>query len=96
MTEALTANITPIQWIDNRLKVVTSQILDDGKEAKWALVHHGIKEMCFLCGRRGLTYNQFLALRKDVIIGIEVFEPLAKTYIELEEKSNVRTSKKYH
>lgn len=79
-------DIKPIEWIDEKVKVITRQILDDGKEKKWDHVHQGLKEICYLCSKRGLTYNQFIALRKDIIEGIEKFEPFAKSYIEMAER----------
>jgi len=76
-----------IDYTDDKLKEVSNQILQDGKEASWPQVHQGLREFAFMCAKRGLTEVDFLNLRKDMIETIETFQPMAKTYIELEEKN---------
>ncbi|RLI49784.1 hypothetical protein DRO61_04615 [Candidatus Bathyarchaeota archaeon] len=80
------SEITPIEWTDEKVKKVTREIINDGKNREWSHVHDGLKEIAHMSGSRGLSKNQFLALRKDIIQAIEKFEPFAKSYIEIAEK----------
>ena len=82
----INTDIKPLDWIDNKVKTVTKQIMEFGKDANWPKVQEGLKEIAFLCGKRGLTRNQALVIRKDIIQAIEVFEPLAKTHIDQLER----------
>lgn len=83
----INGEIKPLDWIDKNPKEVTKQILTYAKDANWPKVQEGLKEMAHLCGSRGMTRNQALIIRKDIIQGIEIFEPFAKTYIDLEERT---------
>jgi septum formation topological specificity factor MinE len=80
------SDITPIEWVDEAVKVVIRQTLEAGKASEWPQVKQGLREIAFICSRRGISQGQFEGLRKDIIQAIEKFEPFAKSYIEIQER----------
>jgi len=80
-------DLKPTQWLDAKVKGVTSQMLADSKEALWPQVVDGMKELAHLAGKRGLTFAQFLGLRKELIQTMELYQPLARTNIEVIERN---------
>jgi hypothetical protein len=77
-----------LHLIDNKLKEITGSILKDGADANWPQCKQGLQELAYMVSRKGLTFQDFEQLRKDLIQAIEIFQPLAKTHIEQEERRN--------
>lgn len=76
-----------IALLSPKIKELSFQIMNDGSERNWKHVSEGLREMAYLCKTCGLKAGDFLEIRKELIQAIEKFEPLAKTHIELAERS---------
>ena len=78
-----------IALLSPTIKELSFQIMQEGSEANWPQVHQGLRELAFACKISGLKMGDFLDIRKELIQAIEQYQPLAKTFIEQEEKPNV-------
>ena len=86
---AVVSELKPLEWIDAGIKRITSTILDDGKNSRWPRVKEGLRALAESSKQRGLNYNQFLAIRKDIIEALEVSNPLARMHVEEAEKRQI-------
>lgn len=71
----------------NRIQEVSFQILQDGSDGEWQHVANALKELAYCCAKCGLNMTEFLKIRKELIQVIEQYKPLAKTEIELAERT---------
>ena len=83
------SEIKPLEWLDERIKHITRTILDDAKHSRWARAKEGFRALAEASSKRGLNYNQFLAIRKNIIEILEVENPVARMHIEEAEKRQI-------
>ena len=78
-----------IGLLDKKIKDLTYSALVDASNANWQLVADCFKEIAYCCARRGLTYQDFIEIRKEIILAMEKENVLAKTLIEQYEGKHV-------
>ena len=75
-----------LSLMDLKIMNLTQQSMQDAKDGRWELVAESLRELAFICKKKGLFYAEFLTLRKELILAMESFNPMAKTYLELAER----------
>lgn len=83
-------NLEVVGLLDNRIQELSFNALQEASEHNWYNVVECFRELAHICKRRCLHLSEFLAIRKELILAMESYEPLAKTHIELEEKNHVK------
>jgi len=82
-----TSTLKPSQWADDKIKQVTKQALEAGNDGAFNLVYDALKELAFMCAKRGMTLGQFKTLRNEIVEAIENVRPEAGFFIEEYEKT---------
>ena len=71
-----------------KIKKLSFEIVKEGADANWHQVKQGLRELAFICKVCGLKQGDFNDIRRELILAIEHYQPLAKTQIELQERTN--------
>ena len=80
------SNLELTTLMDQKIQSITTQSLQDAKDGRWKHVAESFRELAYCCKRKGLFFEEFLEIRKELILAMETINPLAKTYVELEEQ----------
>lgn len=83
------ARLDKVGILDKKIKDLSFDIMKDGANAEWQQVKNALRELAYCCAQKGLTQADFLDIRKELILALEDYQPLAKTQIELAERHNV-------
>lgn len=83
-------NLESVGMLDNRIKELSFQAMQEASESNWQNVVECFRELAYICAKKGLTRLDFLAIRKDLIQAMMVYNKFAKIYIEVEEKHYVK------